>query len=110
MKNKGNLIQAKVTLRGKVGLILLGVFLCVVFLEVLLRLAGFVVMSIQEYNNWLSMKQKNTYRILCIGESTTQGQYPHFVEEILNDRNAEVNFLYSTKALWQLIPHLFYLY
>ncbi|MFA5168156.1 MAG: tetratricopeptide repeat protein [Candidatus Omnitrophota bacterium] len=61
-------------------------------LEAGLRLGGFVLLSIQEYGNSQSIKQKGTYRILCLGESTTQNQYPLYLEEILNQRNIGVRF------------------
>ena len=63
-----------------------------VLLEAGLRLGGFVLLSIQEYGNSQSIKQKGTYRILCLGESTTQNQYPLYLEEILNQRNIGVRF------------------
>jgi len=47
---------------------------------------------IQEYHNLQSIKQKGTYRIMCLGESTTRREYPPFLEEILNQRNIGVRF------------------
>jgi tetratricopeptide (TPR) repeat protein len=46
----------------------------------------------QEHRNLQSIKQKGRYRIMCLGESTTQGQYPSFLEEALNKRNIGVRF------------------
>jgi hypothetical protein len=60
------------------------VFLFFVFLEASLRLGGFILLSIQENRNLQSLKQRGAYRILCLGESTTQGQYPQFLEQALS--------------------------
>ena len=89
-KNKP--FQLKISFRQKITLILCGLFLFFVLLEVSLRLGGFILLSMQEYRNTQSIKQKGTYRILCLGESTTQGQYPQFLEEALNQRNIGVRF------------------
>lgn len=48
--------------------------------------------SLQEYRNIHSISHKGNYRILCLGESSTQGQYPPFLEEILNQRNIGIKF------------------
>ena len=80
------------SIRQKIALVFLGLFLSLVLLEVGMRLGGFVLLSIQECGNLRSIKQKNAYRILCLGESTTQGQYPHLLEQVLNQRNSGVHF------------------
>jgi tetratricopeptide (TPR) repeat protein len=46
----------------------------------------------QEYRNWKSIRQEGTYRIFCLGESTTGGQYPPFLEETLNQRDIGIKF------------------
>jgi tetratricopeptide (TPR) repeat protein len=46
----------------------------------------------QAYQNFQSIKQKGAYRILCLGESTTDGQYPRFLEQCLNQRNIGIHF------------------
>jgi tetratricopeptide (TPR) repeat protein len=76
----------------KISLVLLGLILSLVLLEVGMRLGGFVLLSIQEYGNLQSIKQKGAYRILCLGESTTEGAYPHLLEQVLNRRNIGVRF------------------
>jgi len=78
--------------RTKISLVILGLFLFFVLLEASLRLGGFIILSFQEYRNLQSIKHKGTYRIMCLGESTTQGQYPRFLEEILNQRNIGIRF------------------
>ena len=76
----------------KMALVLLGLILSLMLLELGMRLGGFVLLSIQEYGNLQSIKQKGAYRILCLGESTTQGEYPKLLEKILNQRNIGVPF------------------
>ena len=76
----------------KIASVLLGVILSLVLLEAGLRLSGFILSSIQEYGNLRSIKQKGVYRILCLGESTTERQYPQFLEQVLNQRNIGVRF------------------
>ncbi|MDP3014178.1 MAG: hypothetical protein Q8M92_08065, partial [Candidatus Subteraquimicrobiales bacterium] len=53
----------------------------------------------QEYKNRLSLKQKGTYRIMCLGESTTQGKYPPFLEKVLNQRSKSIEFNVIDKGL-----------
>ena len=56
-------------------------------------------MSMQEYRNKQTLKQKGAYRILCLGESTTAGQYPAFLEESLNRRNTGIKFSVIDKGI-----------
>jgi tetratricopeptide (TPR) repeat protein len=99
MKEK-NSPQPGVSLQQKIALVVLGLCLSLVLLETGMRLGGFVLSSIQEYGNLQSIKQKGAYRILCLGESTTQGQYPQRLEQILNQRNAGVRFSVIDKGLY----------
>ena len=71
---------------------LLGIFSLFVLLEAGLRLGGFVLFSIQEHANLQAIRQKGAYRILCLGESTTQGEFPKPLEQILNQRKIGVRF------------------
>jgi tetratricopeptide (TPR) repeat protein len=94
-----NLTQAKVPHRQKIALILFGLCLTVVLLELGLRIGGFILLSVQEYRNKQSLKQKGAYRIMCIGESTTQGAYPAVMEKILNQRSVDIRFSSIDKGL-----------
>jgi hypothetical protein len=85
-------IQTTTSTGQKTALVVFGLFLFLVLLEAGIRLGGFILLSIQEYGNLQSIKQKGAYRILCLGESTTQGQYPHLLEQVLNQRNIGVHF------------------
>lgn len=92
-------LQPKTSLRQKIILVLFGLSLFLVFLEVSLRLGGFIFLSLQDYRNKLSIRCKGTYRIMCLGESTTAGQYPPFLENILNQSNAGVKFSVVDKGI-----------
>ena len=76
----------------KIASLLLGLLLSLALLEAGFRLGGFVQLSLHEYGNLQSMKQKGAYRILCLGDSTTLGAYPRFLEQILNERHIGVRF------------------
>jgi Tfp pilus assembly protein PilF len=89
----------KISLEQKISLILFGLFLTIVILEIGLRIGGLAILSIQEYRNTQSIKQKGSFRIMCLGESTTQGQYPPYLEEILNKRNIGIKFSVIDKGI-----------
>ena len=91
--------RAPSSLRQKLGLVGFGLFLTVLALEVALRLGGFIVLLLQEHRNAAALQQKGAYRILCIGESTTQGQYPPFLERALNSRNLGIRFSVIDRGL-----------
>jgi len=80
----------------KLTLLFLGVFFSIILLELVLRLGGFTFSLLQEYRNRISAYQKSTFRILCLGESTTaaggRSSYPSQLEEILNQRNLGISF------------------
>jgi len=81
----------KTTLGQKIALLLFGLLLGLILLEIGLRTAGFVFTYLQERDNQRSLKDRNEYIILCLGESTTaiggKNSYPRQLEKILNDRN-----------------------
>ncbi len=76
----------------RIGLIFFGLFLTVIILEVGLRFGGFAILTVQEYKNQQSIRKKGVYRIMCLGESTTQEQYPPFLEEKLNQSETGIKF------------------
>jgi len=88
---------------AKILTIVFGAFLCLILLELGLRLAGSVFLSSQERRNKASIHQKGTYRILCLGESTTAiggvYSYPSQLQEILNRRADGVKFSVINKGL-----------
>jgi len=92
-------MKRTIPIRTKVSLVLFGFVIFLILLETGMRLGGFIVLSLQEYRNLQSIRHGGTYRILCLGESTTQGQYPGFLEEILNQRYKETRFCVIDKGL-----------
>ncbi|MCX5704955.1 MAG: hypothetical protein NTZ92_02695 [Candidatus Omnitrophica bacterium] len=83
----------------KIALVIFGVFLTVVIFEIGLRLGGFVLLSIQEHRNRISISKRGPYRIMCLGESTTARQHPRFLEEVLNRRNIGIKFSVIDKGV-----------
>ena len=83
----------------KITLVIFGVFLSLILIETGLRLSGFIILSLQEFKNRVSLMQKGEYRILCLGESTTQGQYPPFLGKTLNQRNIGIKFSVIDKGI-----------
>ena len=65
-------------------LIIIGIILSLILLECGLRLAGWTISSFQQYKNNKALRNKSQYTIMCLGESTTQGQYPVQLQEILD--------------------------
>jgi tetratricopeptide (TPR) repeat protein len=96
---RNNPARFVVPFRTKIALIIFGFFLFLVLLEAGLRLGGFILLSVQEYGNRQSLKQKGAYRIMCLGESTTQGQYPPYLEKILNQRHTGMRFSVIDKGV-----------
>ncbi|MFH1519183.1 MAG: tetratricopeptide repeat protein [Candidatus Omnitrophota bacterium] len=107
--NKSKLTQPKISFRQKIILIISGIFFFAILLEAGLGLGGFIVVSLQEYKNRIAIKQKGTYRIICLGESTTfwggrdpwssQDSWPSQLEEILNQRNIGIKFTVINKGV-----------
>ena len=61
-----------------------------------------MIISVREYRNSISMRQKGAYRIMCLGESTTEAgpnPYPSQLEEVLNGRNIGIKFSVINKGL-----------
>ncbi|NLB34504.1 MAG: tetratricopeptide repeat protein, partial [Elusimicrobia bacterium] len=85
--------------KKRVFLIISGILFALILLESGLRLGGFVYLSIQESKNQRTMQEKDTYRILCLGESTTAGEWPPFLDKILNQKNIGSSFSVMDKGL-----------
>ena len=85
-----------------VGLIF-GLLLCSAIIELSIRITKFIFLFSQEQRNIFSISQKGTYRILCLGSSTTafggKDSYPNQLEEILNKRNIGVKFAVINKGV-----------
>lgn len=96
-------IRGKTSLKQKILLIIFGLFLCFLLLEIGLRVGGLVFLSLQEHRNRITVLQKGTYRIVCLGESTTaiggENSYPRQLERILNQKNIGIKFSVINKGL-----------
>jgi tetratricopeptide (TPR) repeat protein len=78
----------------RVLLVLFGIVLALLAIELLLRLAGFFVSLPQELSN-IEPADRDSYRIICVGESTTAGgstAWPGQLEAILNNRSKTLKF------------------
>ncbi len=84
-------------------LILLGIIFFFVLLETGLRLGGFIVLSLQEHRNLISLKEKGAYRIMCLGESTTaaieDSPWSSQLEKILNEQIGGLKFSVINKGV-----------
>lgn len=97
--SKNNQNKSNISFRQKAILVILGFFLTTIILEAGLRLGGFILLFLQENKNRTSFKQKDAFRIMCLGESTTQRQWPLFLEEILNQSNIGIKFSVIDKGI-----------
>jgi len=88
--------NTKTSLWKRIIPVILGVFLALILIEAGLRLGGFIILSLREYRNIASAKQKGIYLIMCLGESTTAdgpGPYPDQLENVLNQHNLGIKFI-----------------
>lgn len=78
----------QLTLKQKVVLIIFGLFLCLIIIEIGMRLGGLILLSLQEQSNKISIRENGEYIIMCLGESTTarggKDSWPFQLEEVLN--------------------------
>lgn len=97
-----HLHRNKVSVAQKIVLVIFGLFLCMILIEAGLRVGGATFLTLQLYRNRISMGEKGSYRILCLGESTTvQGghnSYPDKLEQILDNYNTGINFSVINKG------------
>ena len=95
--------MAKTTFSQKLSLVIFGVAFTFLILEVVLRLGGFLFLSVQEQANRRSADAKGEYNILCLGESTTalggEDAYPRQLERILNSRQSKIKFKVINKGV-----------
>jgi len=95
--------MTKITFKQKLTFISLSIIVTIIFLEVLLRCGGFIFLSIQDYQNHKLFQAKESYRILCIGESTTglggEKSYPRLMEKRLNQSGMNKTFKVISKGI-----------
>ncbi|MDD5021545.1 MAG: hypothetical protein PHR82_05325 [Endomicrobiaceae bacterium] len=70
----------------KILLIFAGIFVALIILEISIQTAGFLIANYQNYKNNKELKNKSQYSIICLGESTTFGKYPDYLQKILNKK------------------------
>lgn len=89
--------MVKTTHLQKMWLILFGVLLSFIIIEAGLRTTGFAMTTVQEFENRIT-ENKEEYRILCLGESTTANlqngysSWPEQLENILNSAGKKTKF------------------
>ena len=99
---RGKTATKKTTFGQKIILVLFGLFIGLLAVEVAMRIGGVLLLSTQEYRNRNAVYAKGTYRIMCLGESTTAGgkdSYPRQLEDILNQSGAGVKFSVINKGI-----------
>lgn len=82
----------------KILLVVLGIILSLVFLEIGLQITSFTLSIIKECKKEI-IKDTNTITILCLGESTTDGQWPPILQAILNKKSKNKKFIVIDEAL-----------
>lgn len=70
----------------KAGLVVCGILAGLLFVEAGLRCAGAIYLAEQDRHNRRETAHAGSYRILCLGESTTFGQYPRLLSRILSEQ------------------------
>lgn len=101
---KNNQTHITTSFFQRIALIFLGLFFAIIILEMGLRLGGVALLSLRECRNYLASIKKGTYRIICLGESTTYAggssdSYPTQLEEVLNQMNLGKKFSVINKGL-----------
>ncbi len=76
-----------------------GLCLALILLDIGLWMAGGTVLKMQDIRNSGTLRLDCDYRILCIGESTTQGEYPPFLEKLLNQNDAGIKVCLFDKGV-----------
>ncbi|MCA9400824.1 MAG: tetratricopeptide repeat protein [Candidatus Omnitrophica bacterium] len=93
----------KLTLLQRVNAFIIGIFLTVLFLELILQFSGMVFFGIQSFRNRPDDHHSKTVKILCVGESTTalggNSAYPHQLETILNKRSPQHQYHVINKGI-----------
>jgi len=75
----------------KISSIILGVLISFIILEIGLQIAGLTLITIKNSQN-KQIKDSNTITILCLGESTTDRQWPPILQKILNKKYKDKKF------------------
>ena len=76
----------------KILLIFIGIILSLLVLEIGLQTVSYVNKAIKDNKINKQLKNKDTIKILCLGESTTDGQWPPVLQKILNKKSKNKKF------------------
>ncbi len=86
----------KTPLKQKILLLLCSMLASLLLLEAGLRIAGVIHLSIRDHQNKTALTKRDSYRILCVGESTTyldgENNYPNYLSELLNASHPTKSF------------------
>lgn len=85
-------VVTKKSLLFRLGAIAYGCILALLLVEVGFRISGSLLLVERTIRNRQGLSDEGTYRILCLGESTTQQQWPPFLQEELDKLNIGVKF------------------
>ncbi|RKX96106.1 MAG: hypothetical protein DRP84_02115 [Spirochaetes bacterium] len=88
----------KTSLIQKIGLVLFGIVLFFILLEVGLRTGGYVITAVNEYKNKIALIKRGDYTVLCLGESTTDDEWPVYLAEELNSSDLGITFTVIDKG------------
>lgn len=91
-------------IKKKIVILLMGFLLCFAIVEIGLYGIGYLFKASQEKLNKAALLEKqNSYRIICLGDSTTaiggKESWPGQLEEVLNDRNPGKDFCVINKGV-----------
>lgn len=102
MMHGGNRIK-EASLRQRILLFILGLFMGLFLLEVGLRTGGIIFSWAQEAKNISAIRQKEAYRIMCLGESTTvmvgDECYPDQLQDVLDRKDTGIKFSVINKGV-----------
>lgn len=72
-------------LMKRISLIFTGILISLIILEIVLQIAGFTLTTIKKYQ-YKKINDPDAITILCLGESTTDGQWPPILQKILDKK------------------------
>lgn len=79
-------------------LVFVGFILFFILVEGVLQVTSFTMTAVKEMKNKAAFQKKGDYVILCLGESTTDGQWPPYLEEYLERSGIGVDFTIIDKG------------
>ena len=97
-------MSVKTKLIHKIALVSASILGVIILLELGMRAGGFALTYTQERSNKIALRQQGTFRIMCIGESTTaatcsEESYPKQLQEILNQADIGIRFSVINKGI-----------